>query len=153
MIPKEFFTTSGRAISSVSKLNAFDTALEKAGIGQCNIVSVSSILPPNCKEIELKEVPTGAITYAVVAQMEGEGEENISAGIAWGWEKEGNYGLVAETHGHLNQKSIRESLEEKLREMARARGIEIAGINYRTEVLKVPPNHYGSVVVALVYGF
>jgi len=153
MIPKEFFTTSGRAISSVSKLNAFDTALEKAGIGQCNIVSVSSILPPNCKEIEWKKVPIGAITYAVVAQMEGEGEENISAGIAWGWEKEGNYGLVAEAHGHLNQKSIRESLEEKLREMAKVRGIEIADINYRTEVLKVPPNRYGGVVVALVYGF
>jgi len=153
MIPKEFFTTSGRAISSVSKLNAFDIALEKAGIGQCNLVSVSSILPPNCKEVEWKEIPIGAITYAVIAQMEGEGEENIGAGITWGWEKEGNYGLVAEAHGHLDQRGLRESLEEKLREMARVRGIEIAGINYRTEVLRVPPNHYGSVVVALVYGF
>jgi len=60
---------------------------------------------------------------------------------------------VMETSEHVDEKSLRETLEEKLKEMAKARGIEIADINYRTEVLRIPPNHYGSVVAALVYGF
>jgi len=153
MIPKEFFTTSGRAISSVSKLNAFDMALEKAGIGQCNLVPVSSIIPPNCQEIKGKEIPIGAITYTVIARMEGKSGEKIGAGIAWAWEKNKKYGLVMETCGHMDEKGLKEALEGKLREMAKVREIEIADINYRTEVLTVPPNHYGSVVVALVYGF
>jgi len=47
MIPKEFFVTSAKATSPVSELNAFDLALKNAGIAQCNIVPVSSILPEN----------------------------------------------------------------------------------------------------------
>ncbi|MEM2935555.1 MAG: pyruvoyl-dependent arginine decarboxylase [Candidatus Bathyarchaeia archaeon] len=153
MIPREFFVTSGKALSNVSELNAFDMALEKAGIGQCNLIPVSSIIPPNCQEIKGKEIPIGAITYTVMARMEGKGREKIGAGIAWAWEKNKKYGLVMETCGPLDEKGIKETLEGKLREMAKVRGIEIAEIKYRTEVLKVPPNHYGSVIAALVYGF
>jgi len=36
MIPKEFFITSGKAASPVFELNAFDLALKKAEIVQCN---------------------------------------------------------------------------------------------------------------------
>jgi len=153
MIPKEFFITSGKALSTVSELNAFDMALEKAGIGQCNLVPVSSIIPPKCQEIEGKEIPIGAITYTVIARIEGKGGERIGAGIAWTWEKSKRYGLVMETSGHMDEKSIKDMLEGKLREMAKVRRIEIVEINYRTEVLRVPPNHYGSVIAALVYRF
>ena len=153
MIPKEFFVTSGKALSTVSELNAFDMALEKAGIGQCNLVPVSSIIPPNCQEVKWKEISIGAITFTVMARMEGKGGEKIGAGIAWAWEKNKNYGLVMETSGHADEKSIKETLEGKLREMAKVREIEITDINYRTEVLRVPPNHYGSVIAALVYEF
>ncbi len=153
MIPKEFFITSGKALSTVSELNAFDMALEKAGIGQCNLIPVSSIIPPKCQEIKWKEIPIGTITYTVIARMEGKDGEKIGAGIAWAWEKNKKYGLVMETSGHVDEKSLKEMLEGKLREMAKVRGIEIAGINYRTEVLTVPPNHYGSAIAALIYGF
>jgi pyruvoyl-dependent arginine decarboxylase (PvlArgDC) len=35
---------SGKAITQVSELNAVDLALKNAGIAQCNLVSVSSVL-------------------------------------------------------------------------------------------------------------
>ncbi|UCE44256.1 MAG: pyruvoyl-dependent arginine decarboxylase, partial [Candidatus Bathyarchaeota archaeon] len=99
MIPKEFFVARGKVISSVSKLNAFDRALRDTGIAQCNLVQVSSILPPGCREGELREIHTGSVIYAVTARMDGTEGMTISAGIAWAWEKEGRYGLVVETHG------------------------------------------------------
>jgi len=151
MIPKEYFVTSGKATSQISELNAFDLALKKAGITQCNIVSVSSILPPGCEEKKWKDIPIGAITYAVVARMDGKEKITISAGIAWAWEKNMKYGIVAEAHGNMNLKTLEDILEWKIREMAKIREIEIGKISYRTETLDVPENSYGSVIVALVY--
>ena len=151
MIPKEFFVTGGKAVSQVSELNAFDLALKKAGISQCNIVSVSSVLPPGCKERKWKDIPIGAITYAVVARMDGKEKTTIAAGIAWTWEKSKKYGIVAEAHGNMNLKTLKQTLEWKIKEMAKIREIEIDKITYRTETLKVPENNYGSVIVALVY--
>ncbi len=151
MIPKEFFITSGKAISPVSELNAFDLALKRAGIDQCNLVPVSSILPSNCKERRRKAIPPGTITYAVIARMDGNEGSTIGAGIAWAWEKEKRFGMVVEAHGYMDSKSLHEALEWKLTEMAKARGVEIQGISYRTEVLRVPMDHYGCVLAALVF--
>jgi arginine decarboxylase len=151
MIAKEFFITSGKAVSPVSELNAFDQALKAAGIAQCNIVPVSSILPPGCKERKWKKIPAGTITFAVVARMDGEEGTTIGAGIAWAWEKNGKYGLVAEAHGYMDTKALRETLAWKIREMAEIRGVEIEEIKYRMEVLRVPMDLYGCVLAALVF--
>ena len=151
MIPKEFFVTSGKAVSPVSELNAFDLALKNAGISQCNIVPVSSILPPKCRETKWKEIPAGSITYAVIARMDGSERTNIGAGIAWTWEKDKKYGLVAEAHGYMDQKALKETLNWKIREMAKIREIEIQNINHQTEFLKIPADNYGCVIAILVY--
>ncbi len=151
MIPKEFFVTSGKAISSVSQLNAFDRALKKAGIAQCNLVQVSSILPPGCKEGKLRKLKAGSIIHTVMAKMDGTEGMTISAGIAWAWEKNGKYGLVAEAHGQMDQESLKETLKWKMREMAKTREIELNKISYRTEVLTVPLENYGCVIAALIY--
>jgi len=151
VIPKEFFVTSGKAVSPISELNAFDLALKNAGIAQCNLVSVSSVLPPGCREIKLKRMPIGSITHAVVARMSAEGEATIGAGIVWAWEKDKRYGIVAEAHGCMDQKALGKTLEWKIREMAKIREIELEKINHRTETLKVPANDYGCVIAALIY--
>jgi len=151
MIPKEFFITSGKGTSPVSELNAFDLALKKAGIAQCNLVPVSSILPRGCKERKRKKIVAGAITYAVMARMDGDEGTTIGAGIAWAWEKDRKYGLVAEAHGYMDLKALRETLEWKIKEMVKIRDMEISRISYRTEVLRVPMENYGSVIATLVY--
>jgi arginine decarboxylase len=114
MIPKEFFVTSAKAISPVSQLNAFDLALKNAGISQCNIVPVSSILPPGCKERKWRKIPAGSITFVVAARMDGEEGSNIGAGIAWTWEKSGEFGIVAEAHGYMDKKALKVTLDGKI---------------------------------------
>ena len=151
MIPKEFFITSGKAKSPVSELNAFDLALKKAGIGQCNLVPVSSILPPKCRNRKWRKIPAGSITHAVIARMDGGEGTTIGAGIAWAWESERKYGLVAEAHGYMDARALKETLQWKIKEMAKIRGIQIDKINYRMEALRVPMDNYGCVISTLVY--
>jgi arginine decarboxylase len=151
MIPREFFVTSGKAYSPTSELNAFDLALKRAGIAQCNLVPVTSILPRGCVQIEPTEIPVGAITYAVIARMNGNEGENIGAAIAWSWEKERKSGIVAETHGYMDEEALLEIAEWKIREMAKIREIEIDEINYKLETLRVPMDNYGCVLSALVF--
>jgi len=151
LIPKRFFVTSGKASSPISELNAFDLALEHAEIAQCNLVCVSSILPSGCKETKLEILPVGEITYCVLARMDGEEGTTIGAGIAWGFETEMRYGIVAEAHGYMDQKALKEILEWKIREMAKIRKIRLNGINYKIEVMRVPMDQYGCVIASLVY--
>jgi len=151
MIPKEFFITSGKALSPVSELNAFDQALKKAGIAQCNLVCVSSILPKGCTQIDKHNIDAGAITYSVLARMDGDEGTTIGAGIACAWARSKRYGLVAEAHGFMDKKAIEETLEWKTKEMAKIRGIQIGPIQKSVEVLRVPMDNYGCVISALVY--
>ncbi len=151
MIPKEFFITSGKAVSPVSELNAFDLALKKAGIAQCNLVAVSSILPKSCEEINRHDIAAGCITYSVLARMDGEEGTAIGAGIAWAWAKSKKYGVVAEAHGYMDKKALEETLDWKIKEMAKIRSIKIGPVQMELETLRVPMDNYGCVISALVY--
>lgn len=151
MIPEAFFVTSGKAFSPISELNAFDLALKRAGIAQCNLVSVSSILPPGCVEKKRVEIPMGSITYSVIARMDGNEGTRIGAGIAWCREKNGKGGIVAEAHGYMDRESLKEIAEWKIREMAKIREIEVNRINFRIETIRVPMDNYGCVLAALVF--
>ncbi|MEM2440028.1 MAG: pyruvoyl-dependent arginine decarboxylase, partial [Candidatus Bathyarchaeia archaeon] len=50
MIPKYFFLTKGVG-KHKEQLQSFELALRNAGIQHCNLVNVSSIIPPGCKLI------------------------------------------------------------------------------------------------------
>lgn len=54
--PNLFFLVAGKS-EGYTELNAFDGALLDAGIGNTNLVKMSSILPPHCKKIEPLKVP------------------------------------------------------------------------------------------------
>jgi len=151
MVPREFFVTSGKAYSPTSELNAFDEALKDAGIAHCNLVQVTSILPEGCIQRKRIDIPSGAITYTVIARMDGAEGQNIGAAIAWSWEKTGKCGIVAETHGYMDEEALLEIAEWKIREMAKIREIEINEIYYKCETMKVPMDNYGCVIAALVF--
>ncbi|TFG57406.1 MAG: pyruvoyl-dependent arginine decarboxylase [Methanomassiliicoccus sp.] len=151
LVPKKFFVTQGVAMSKVSDLNAFDQALMQAKIGEQNLVSVSSVLPIGAKKVAVRELPMGAITHCVLAQMRGGEGEMISAGIAYAFRKDGKGGYVAEGHMHGTKKALREVLEWKMSEMQALRGVELMKINYAIEELSIPMDHYGTCLGALVF--
>jgi len=69
MVPKKIFLTKGVG-SHREELHSFELALRDAGIEKCNLVQVSSIMPPGCRLITrpqgLQEIKPGAITYCVM---------------------------------------------------------------------------------------
>lgn len=151
-LPTRFFTTCGQGTSSVAELNAFDQALIDAGIGEQNLVPVSSVLPEGIERIDRPDdLPRGAITHCVLAEQRGTEGETISAGIAWGFREDGAGGYVAEGHGHMRADAMREILEWKLDEIARKRDVGIKTAHYEIEELTIPMDHYGVGVAALVF--
>lgn len=153
LVPKAFFVTSGEAHDGASELNAFDLALKDAGITECNLVEVSSILPPGCDEVEPFPIPKGAITFCVMARMAGTLGERIGSGLAWAWGTTADgerYGIVAEHHGSSQAEEIERMLLVKLERMAEVRGMELK--EPRTSVRSmVCEGNYGCVVAVLVF--
>jgi arginine decarboxylase len=150
-IPSRFFVTSGKGINKVSELNAFDLALLQAGIGEQNLVSVSSVLPNGIRQVDRQRLPRGVITHCVLARQGGGEGEVVSAGIAYSFRADGEGGYVAEGHLNGTQKALKEFLKWRMEEIAHFRGVELKRINYRTEELSIPMDHYGVCIGACVF--
>jgi len=150
-IPRYFFVTGGTGISRVSELNAFDKALQRAGIAQSNLVHATSIIPPSAVEISPLSLPPGSIVFAVLAEARGGEGERVSAGIAWGMPSDGSYGYVVEAHGSKSYGEILRELRSKIVEMARSRGLRLSYFRTRVETLRVPKGCYGAAVAAVVF--
>jgi len=103
MIPTKLFLTKGVGVHK-NRLQSFELALRNAGIEKCNLVYVSSILPPNCKVISkeegLKLLSPGQITYCVMARLESnEPNRLMSTAIGVAMPKDNNnYGYLSEHH-------------------------------------------------------
>ncbi len=151
LVPSKFFITHSSAVSPTSDLNAFDKALINAGIGEQNLVSVSSVIPIGAEKIEPCEMPMGAVTHCVLAQMRGTEGETIAAGIAYAYRKDGKGGYVAEGHIHGSGESLKEILSCKMKEMSDIRGVEFGEVQFAIEQLKIPMDNYGCCVSALVF--
>jgi len=85
LTPKQVFFTKGVG-KHRNRLQSFELALRKAGIEKCNLVRVSSILPPDCKIVPasrgLKQLEAGQITFVVLAEAStNEPSRMVGAGI------------------------------------------------------------------------
>lgn len=89
-----------------TKLNAFDNALLNAGVGNLNLVRLSSILPPELiREDSLHTLPSpgsllpiayGSITSDIPGEL-------ISAAVGIGIYAEDEYGVIMETSGQCGK--------------------------------------------------
>ncbi len=103
MVPKRVFFTKGVGRHK-QELQSFELALRNANIEKCNLVYVSSIIPPNCKIISrdkgIKELNSGEITYVVMSRNS-TNEPNRLIGAAIGValpKNRDNYGYISEHH-------------------------------------------------------
>jgi len=103
LAPRKLFFTNGVG-SHKDELRSFELALRNAGIERCNLVQVSSILPPGCKVISrnegLKEVVAGMITYCVLSRCcSNEPRRLIAASVGCAIPNDPNaYGYLSEYH-------------------------------------------------------
>lgn len=116
-----------------NKLQSFELALRSAGIEKCNLVHVSSILPPDCKiisrEAGIKKLKAGQITFVVLAR-ENTNEPNrlVSAAIGLARSKDNKqYGYLSEHHafGETMKKSADYAEDLAATMLASTLGIEL----------------------------
>lgn len=111
-VPGKMFFTKGVGRHK-DYLQSFELALRDAKIEKCNLVTVSSIYPPNCKRIPtdegLKILQPGQITFAVMARnATNEPNRLIAASIGVAQPSDSTqYGYLSEHHpfGETDEKA------------------------------------------------
>ena len=103
LVPKAIFFTTGVGVHK-DRLSSFELALRDAGIEIANLVTVSSIFPPHCKEISRKEgeklIRPGQIVHCVMARQDtNEPNRLVAASIGLARPADKNkYGYLSEHH-------------------------------------------------------
>jgi arginine decarboxylase len=149
-LPKRFFLVSGKGDASTD-LNAFDAALLEAGVGNTNLIKLSSILPPGAKEIDSYTFPPGSfvpLAYGEVSSSEP--GAHISAAIAVGIpESEEDPGLIMECAQIGDPHSCEHAVQNMVREgMESLRGLKIKAL--RSAVVTHKVQRVGAVFAAVV---
>ena len=146
-VPTKIFLTKGVGTHK-HELRSFEMALRDAGIEMCNLVTVSSILPPRCKIISRKQgealLQPVQITFAVLARIStNEPHRLIAASIGVAVPaSEDEYGYLSELHANgVNDQTAGDMSEDAAAAMlASTLGVEFnedADWDQKQEVFKI----------------
>ena len=115
--------TSGHAEGG-SSLNAFDNALLVAGIGNINLIKVSSIVPPEVAMVELPKIRPGALIPTAYAAITSETHgESIVAAVGYALPDDpAKNGVIMEFHGVGTRAEAERAIDAMLAEAFRVRG-------------------------------
>jgi len=152
VIPTKLFFTKGVG-KHKEQLQSFELALRNAGIEKYNLVSVSSIFPPNCKIVSKNEGLTylkpGQIVFVVIARNSTNEPNRLitaSIGCAVPSDKE-MYGYLSEHHGFgMTEEKASDYAEDLAASMlASTLGVEFnpdASYDEKKEVWKISDEIY-----------
>jgi arginine decarboxylase len=152
MVPTKIFLTKGVGCHR-HKLRSFEQALRVAGIQRCNLVSVSSIIPPHCKIISksrgVQLLKSGEVQFVVMARNEtDEASRMISASIGVARPVNGTYGYLSEHHGFGETAKIAGDYAEDLAAAMLAETLGLsefdpdAAWDHRKELYKSAKGHF-----------
>lgn len=150
-LPRTLFLVSGSAEGG-SSLNAFDNALLDAGIGDLNLIKVSSIAPPGIEVVNPYRIAPGTLVPVVyTSRISHQAGESIACSIAVGLAKDEGSGLVMEYSGtgdaQLAENMVRRMVEEGFSRRGRSPA-RVLVVSAQHRVAKL-----GAVVAACVFGF
>jgi len=132
-----------------TKLNAFDNALTGAGIGDVNLIKVSSMLAGNAEIVDLPTLKPGSMVNCVLSEITSDVPgEKITAVVALAIGEE--LGCVVETTGR-NQK-LEDLIDEAkfmVKYMMDTRGVEIKELIVEPSTTTV--KNIASVIASVVY--
>ena len=132
-----------------TKLNAFDNALSNAGIGDVNLIKVSSMLSGNAEVCDLPKLKPGAMVNCVLSSITSDNPGDIITvvvAVAIGEE----LGCVVETSGtNKDSNDLVKEAEEMVKYMMERRKVEIKKliVEYSTTEVK----NIASCVASVVY--
>lgn len=132
-----------------TKLNAFDNALTEAGIGDVNLIKVSSMLAGNAEIETLPKLKAGAMVNCVLSTVTSDNPgDEITAVIAVAIGEE--LGCVVETTGiNENPDDLIKEANEMVEYMMEKRGVEIKELI--VEQCTTTVENIASVVSSVVY--
>ncbi|MBE6508672.1 MAG: arginine decarboxylase, pyruvoyl-dependent [Methanobrevibacter sp.] len=132
-----------------TKLNAFDNALSDAGIGDVNLIKVSSMLAGNAKISELPKLKAGAMVNCVLSEITSDNPgDNITAVIAVAIGEE--LGCVVETKGiDKNPDDLIDEAKMMVEYMMDKRKVEIKDLIIKSSTTTV--KEIASVVASVIY--
>jgi len=146
-LPKKFSLVAGKG-EGKHKLTAFDKALIDSGIGNMNLLRVSSVLPPECKFIPVFSMPLGSllpVAYgSITSDVPG---ETIAAAIGVGIpENPMDNGMIMEYSGFVNSREAAIAVEEMVKESFELRDLVLKDVMVKSVEHTVVRN--GSVIAA-----
>ena len=152
---KKIIIVKGNGQGSTA-LSAFDDALHNAGIGNVNLLGLSSIIPKGAL-IEIKDKfelshEIGQIQPVVISHTESDEKGlEISAGLGWMMAEEG--GVFIEISGCFGENQCLEKINSSLDDMVKRRSWNWVG-KKNTHVEKtVVKDLFASVVVCAIYTY
>lgn len=112
----------------VTPLNAFDQALLSAGIGNLNLIKVSSILPAKVSLSPLPKIEAGSLVPAVYSTVTSNvSGETISACVGAGFSDD-TFGLLYEYSHRGEAKTAEEVVQKMIEEGFKMRKLKIGKI-------------------------
>lgn len=121
-------------------LNAFDKALLDAGVGDTNLMRMSSIVPPACKEVKEVNLPKGGLIPIAYATISSEKPGDIiSACIAVGIPEDPTEpGVIMEHEDHLPLVQVEATVRQMCVDAFEYRGrklkeVKSLGIEHKVE--------------------
>lgn len=137
------------AAEGATELNAFDGALLAAGIGDLNLVRVTSIMPPHVELVDAPpQLPRGAFVLVVYSSRTSSTPgETLAAAVAVGRAPDG-FGVVMEAQGDSQAQAVAEA-RAKVEEAFRMRGLELARLRVAAAEHRV--ERCGGVVAACIF--
>lgn len=140
--------------SALTKLGAFDTALLSAGIANFNLLTLSSVIPPNSdiimpEEGYAAEGGWGERLYVVMAEARTAiRDEYAWAGVGWVQDSASKKGLFVEFEGN-SEAYVRDSITDTLTGMMATRGIDMGEIHMLVEGIKCEDEPVCALVAAV----
>jgi arginine decarboxylase len=105
-VPTRVFFVNGTGVDKEERV-ATQRAMWQAGVGECNLVKVSSVIAPGCRIIPAEEgrqlLQPGNMVFAVIAMAKtDEPHQRVATAVAWAKpEKAGVAGYIAEVEEDL----------------------------------------------------
>lgn len=146
-VPKKFKIATGSSEGKLS-LSAFDGALLQAGIGNINLLRVTSILPPLAEEEPGLKIPEGSLVPTAYGTFTSDVPgEVISAAVGIGFTRD-SFGVIMERAGRESREEAEALVGIMLQDAFEQRGIKMENMIIRGIGHKV--KRVGAVIAAVV---
>lgn len=128
--PTKVTLVSGSGVGETD-LTAFDKALIEAGVGNLNLIRVSSILPPGVKVVDRLDILPGSLTPAAYGSIGSDQAGTlITAAIGVGFTKS-SFGMIMEYSGFSSLEKAEGIVRSMVEEAFAARGLELAEVRVK----------------------